>query len=159
MRKEARMGSIMDEIVKDILALALKTEDPATGRKTSGEAGAPLKSGEAREPASYGWHDPRLPPELRKAHLRGEKYEADARSGLYTVMAVWYERVSGQRAPGSFQLYRDWKRAIRSGSGLCGSLGAEERERLILAVEAGTRWRREDRDPAKILDILKKTAI
>ena len=153
------MSSVINGIIRDISALVEYEHETAAGRKTSEKDIVLPKVGAAREWTAYGWHNPHLPPELRSAILRGEKFEADAKTDLYTIMAVWYEKISGRRAPCSFQVYNDWKKQIRAGSGLCAGLDREERERLIHAVEAGTRRRREDRDPVKILNILKGTAI
>lgn len=153
------MSSLISEIIKEVSALTDPGNVPAACRKETEDDCVLPKNGAARERTVYGWHNPHLPPEMRSAILSGEKFEADEKTDIYIIMAVWYERICGRRAPCSFQIYGDWRRQIRAGDGLCGGLDEEERERLVRAVEEGTRRRREDRDPVKILNILKGTAI
>ena len=153
------MSSVINEIMTQISALIDHNSVPASGQETADEDCALPKIGTAREWITYGWHNPHLPPECRSAILRGEKFEVDAKTDLYTITVILYEKISGRRAPCSFEVYKDWKKQIRAGGGLCGGLDAEERERLIRAVEDGTHRRREERDPVRILDILRGTAI
>ena len=115
------------------------------------------KSSLTGEPMAYGWHNPRFPPEYRRACLRRDPFEPDIYTEIYALMADWYERVSGGRAPCDFSVYREWKERIRSYDGSEKKLTAEEKERIICAIEIGTRHRKADRDPAAILRILKGT--
>ncbi len=99
------------------------------------------------QPKPYGWHDSRFPPEYRRACLRGEIYDPDICTGIYVVMAGWYEKISGRKAPPNFEVYRDWKKYIQIS-------GSFESEVIIRAIEIGTRRKRERRDVIKVLKVL-----
>ncbi len=78
------------------------------------------KYGLTSRPKPYGWHDSHFPPEYRKACLKGEIYNPDIYTGIYVIMAGWYERISGRKAPPNFEVYREWKNYVRkSGNFKC----------------------------------------
>lgn len=107
----------------------------------------------ADEPQAYGWHNPHFPPEYRKTCLSGKLHKTDMHTEIYYTMACWYERISGMRAPCDFAVYSDWKGRILAAR-TCEALTTEQKERLIRAIEIGTRRKSGERDPFEIMRIL-----
>lgn len=95
--------------------------------------------------SGYGWHNPYLAPEVRRACLNGGEIVFDQPAAIYTLMAEWYGRLSGSSPPCDFQVYRSWKRELRERAEEY-QLSSEELDCLVRAIEVGTRHRREKRN-------------
>lgn len=57
----------------------------------------------------YGWHNPLFPPEYRRCCLNEKKFQMNASCDLYYLMACYYEKITGRKAPNNFETNRLWK--------------------------------------------------
>lgn len=138
------MNKIMKEILADVKQYLACQEGM--------EAELP-KILQRRWKREYGWHEPCFSPEVRRACLRGEMKTNRVGEDIYSLMALWYETITGARPPASFEVDRRWKKELRQG-GQEYHLTEKEIDQLIRAVAAGTRRKQEDRDPIMVLQCL-----
>ena len=106
------------------------------------------------EPFEHGWHNPHFSPEIRRSCLKGKSIEMDEEARMYYTMSRWYERISGKHAPCNFHVYRNWKNELRKLVG--DNWNDEQIEWMIRAIEAGTHFKKEQRNLQQILYALEK---